>query len=138
MNKNILSQINSGLGDYRKTVWIYKKSTNVISSNYDSYRNIGYSKTYQSPIPIKAIVHQISPNGLVAKEIGLSESGAIEIMVNNMDAGLILNASKIKYNKQFYVTYHSAIGSKNLVTDLPFDMKKIVCFMHGNSDENNC
>ena len=137
MNKNIISQINDSLGDYKKTVWVYKKSTNVVSANYDSFRNIGYSKSYQSPTPIKAVVHQISSTGLIAKEIGLSLSGAIEIMVNNFDASLILNASRIKYNEQFYVTFHSATGSKNLVTDLPFGMKKIVCFIRGNSDASN-
>jgi len=137
MNKNIISQINDSLGSYKKTVWIYKKSTNAISTNYDSYRETGYSKAYQSPTPILAIVHQISSTGLVAKEIGLELSGAIEIMVSDMDAGLVMNASKIKYNKQFYVTYHSAMGSKHLITDLPFQMKKIVCFIQGNSDENN-
>ena len=137
MNKNIISQINNSLDGYKQTVWIYKKSSNIVSSNYDSYRNIGYSKTYQSPTPIKAVVHQISSTGLIAKEIGLSLSGAIEIMVNNFDASLILNASRIKYNEQFYVTFHSATGSKNLVTDLPFNMKKIVCFIRGNSNESN-
>jgi len=137
MNKNIISQINRSLDGYKQTVWVYKKATNIVSSNYDSYRNLGYSKTYQSPTPVNAVVHQISSTGLIAKEIGLSLTGAIEIMVSGMDASLIKNASKLKYRGQFYTTFHKALGTKNLITNLPFGMKKIVCFMQGNSDENN-
>lgn len=133
MNKNISTKIDKALDDYKKIIWIYKKSSNTVSSNYDPYRDIGYSSSLSSPIPIRAIVHQISSNGLVAKELGLSVTGAIEIIATDMEASLIKNASKLKYNNNFYTIYNNALGSRVMITQLPFNRTKIVCFIKGNS-----
>lgn len=134
MNKNIQDKLSKGLDDYKKTLWVYKKSSNTISSsNYDPYRGTGYTKAFQSPIPLKVIIHQISMNGLIVKELGLALNGAIEIICNNMEANLILTASKLKYDNKFYTVFIDALGSKTMVTDLPFNMKKIVCSIKGNS-----
>lgn len=133
MNRNINDKINKGLSDYKEIVWVYLKASNSLGSNYDPYRNTGYVETFQSSIPVKAIVHQISSTGLIAKELGLSLTGAIEIIVNDTDTSLIKNASKLKYKNEFYTTYHKALGSRTLVSNLPFNMTKFTCFLEGNS-----
>ena len=133
MNKNIQNQINNALSDYKETVWVYLKATNSLGANYDPFRNTGYVETFQSPIPVKAIIHQISSTGLIAKELGLSLTGAIEIIVNNVDSSAIKNASKLKYNGQFYTTYNKALGNKTLISPLRFNMTKFICFVEGNS-----
>jgi len=134
MNKNINYKINNALSDYKETIWVYLKASNTLGSNYDPYRNTGQTETFQSPIPVKAVaVHQISSTGLIAKELGLSVTGAIEIIVNDTDKELIKNAGKLKYNNQFYTTVHKALGSRTLVSPAPFNMTKFTCFIKGNS-----
>lgn len=133
MNKNISAKISKGLDDYKKTIWVYKKSTNAVSSNYDPYRETGYINSFQSPLPLKAIVHQISGSGLIFKELGLSLTGAVEIIVKDNEAEIIKNASKLKIDNSYYTLYNERTGSRVLITQLPFGMKKIVCFVKGNS-----
>ena len=129
---NINDKINNDLRDYKETIWVYTKASNSLGSNYDPYRNTGYVETFKSPTPIKAIVHQISSTGLIAKELGLSLTGAINITVNDNNASLIKIASKFKYKDRFYTTFNKALGSRTLITDLPFNMTKFVCFLKGN------
>jgi len=134
MNKNLNGKINKALDGCNETVWVYLKASNDLGANFDPYRNTGYVETFQSPIPIKAVaVHQLSGSGLVAKELGLSLTGAIEIIVNDTDKELIKNASKLKYNNQFYTTYHEALGARTLEMSRPFGMTKFTCFLQGNS-----
>lgn len=132
MRKNINDKINKALDEFKETILVYLKKTNSVGSNFDPYRNVGYVETFQSPIPVKAMIHQISSNGLMVKELGLVSTGAIEITVNDNDASLIQNASKLEYKKKFYTTYTKALGSRTLITDVQFGMKKIVCFLEGN------
>ena len=133
MNKNINDKINNAFSDYKETIWVYLKASNGFGENYDPYRNTGYVETFQSPLPVNAMVSQISPNGLIAKELGLSLTGAIEIIVNNVDQQLIKNAKKLKYNGQFYTTFNKALGSRMLMSSRRFDMTAFTCFLEGNS-----
>ena len=132
MNKNINDKVNKAFKDYKETVWVYSKKSNSLGSSYDPYRNTGYVETLQSPIPVNAIVHQISGSGLIAKELGLSLYGAIEIIVNDVDQQLIKNAEKLKYNGQLYTTYNKALGSRTLMNKRRFDMTAFTCFLEGN------
>lgn len=133
MNKNLNFTINNALHDQLETVWVYIKSGNTINTNYDPYRNTGYVETMQNPIPVKGIIHQISSNGLIALELGLTLIGAIEIIVNDNDAELIKNASKLEYDGKMYTTFHKNLGSRVLFSDKKLGMKSITCFLLGNS-----
>ena len=133
MDKNINNQINRALDGFKETIWVYLKSANNVGSNFDPYRNTGRVESFQSPIPVKAVVHQISDTGLIAKELGLSTTGAIEIIVDDKDASILENASKIKYNEKMYSTYHKALGSRMMISKRPFGMTKLMCFREGNS-----
>ena len=69
----------------------------------------------------------------MAKELGLSLTGAVEMIGKEWEIEMIKNASKVKYDNEFYTVYNDALGSRVLINLLPFDMKKIVCFVKGNS-----
>ena len=134
MRKDINKKINKALKGCTETVWAYIKDSNSLGSNYDPYLNVGQVETFQSPIPVKALsVHHISNDGLIAKELGLGLIGAIDIVVNDIDKELIKNASKIKYNNQFYTTYHKALGSRALMIPRSFETTKFTLFIIGNS-----
>ena len=134
MRKNINNKINKAFEGSKETIWAYPKASNSLGSDFDPYRETGYVETFGSPIPVKAIaVHQISSTGLVAKELGLSLTGAIQIIVNDTDKELVKNANKLKYNGQFYTTFHQALGSRVMMDAREFEMTSFTLFIKGNS-----
>ena len=134
MRRNINDKINKAFEGSKETIWAYPKASNSFGSNFDPIRNTGYVTTFQSPIPVKAVaVHQISSTGLVAKELGLSLTGAIQVIVNNTDKEIIKNSDKIKYNGQFYTTFHEALGSRVMMDAREFEMTSFTLFIKGNS-----
>ena len=117
---------------YSETVWVYLKASNTKSSSYDPYRNTGYTKTNQSPEPVKAYIRQIQGNSLVAREIGLTQSGAIEIVIKSSDENLFRICQKVKYNNEEYTPFIKALGNRIQIFKSPFDFSRIVLFRVGN------
>ena len=115
-----------------KTIFVYLKSTNAKDANYDSFRNSEYTETYQNPIAVKCIVKQASDSGLIAREIGLTQTGSIYLYVADSDLEIIKNASKLEYNKEFYSIYNKALGTKTLINKLDLGMSRILIFKEGN------
>lgn len=135
MNKNIAKFIyKNTIKEYNQDILVYLKSSNTKSTNYDSYRDIGFVETYQNPIVVKAKIKQVSGSSLVVREIGLSSSGAIYAFVNKQDSELLKIASKIEYNNEFYSVYNKALGDRFLVTDLDFNISKVLLFKMGNQN----
>lgn len=133
MNKNISNQIeNSVFKDYSETVWVYLKSVNSKGSSYDPYRNIGYTKKNQNPISVKAIVHPLSGNSLIARELGLIQSGSIELIIKKNDVNLFKICQKIEYEGNEYSTYNKALGNKVQITKRSFDYYRVLLFLKGN------
>jgi len=114
------------------TIWIYLKKTNSKGSSYDPFRNTGYTKTEQSPIPIKVNVRVLSPDSLIRREIGLAKIGAIEIQVDECSANIIKIAEKIKYNNELYATYNKAVGNQVQITTNEYGISRIILFKLGN------
>jgi len=134
MRKNINNKINKVFEGSKETLWAYPKGANSFGSNFDPIRNTGYVEAFDSPIPVKAVaVHQISNTGLVAKELGLSLTGAIQVIVNDTDKELVKNAGKLKYNGKFYTTFHEALGSRVMMDAREFEMTSFTLFIKGNS-----
>ena len=132
-NKNINSQIeHSVFKDYSETVWVYLKSSNSKGSNFDPYRNIGYVKTNQSPISVKAIVHPLSGSSLIVRELGLTETGSIELIIKKQDVNLFKMCQKIKYDDEEYSTYNKALGNRIQITKRSFDFYRVLLFRRGN------
>jgi hypothetical protein len=129
MNKNIHSKIkNTVFKDNAETIWVYLKLFNTKGSGYDPYRNTGYTKTNQSPEPVKAYVRQIQGNSLVAREIGLVETGAIEIVIDSRDINLFKICEKVKYNDVEYTPFNKACGNRLQIFTSPFNFVRIVLF----------
>lgn len=136
MRGDIQRRINSAINDsvfsdYAETIWVYLKASNSKGNTYDPYREIGYTKTNQSPFPIKVHARQLRENSLILRELGLSESGAIEIVVNEQDINFFKICQQIKYNDKIYTPFIKATG-KIQITKIPFGFFKIILFLRGN------
>jgi len=128
MNRNIHKQIaDVAFGD-KETVWVTLRSGTVKGANYDPYRKTGFTKSNQSPEPVNAHVRQIAGNSLIAREIGLLQSGAIEIVVNASDENLFRICEKIKYDDNEYTPFIKALGNKIQINKINFDFTRIVLF----------
>ena len=133
MNKNINSQIEEAVfKQYSETVWVYLKASNSKGSNYDAYRNTGYTQTNQSPIAVKAIVHPLSGNSLIIRELGLTEMGSIELIIKKQDKNLFKICQKIKYDEEEYSTFNKALGNRVQITKRSFDFYRVLLFKRGN------
>jgi len=132
-SRNIHNQIKQAIfKDYEETVWVYLKASNTKGSNYDAYRNTGYSVTNQSPEPVKAYVRQIQGNSLIARDIGLSQSGAIEIVIEAKDENIFRICEKVKYNDVLYSPFNQALGNKAQIFKSEFNFSRVVLFRQGN------
>ena len=132
-SRNIHNQIKQAIfKDYEETVWVYLKASNTKGSNYDAYRNTGYSVTNQSPEPVKAYVRQIQGNSLIARDIGLSQSGAIEIVIESKDENIFRICEKVKYNDVLYSPFNQALGNKVQIFKSEFNFSRVVLFRQGN------
>lgn len=129
MNRNIHQKLKDSIfKDYQETVWVYLKQTNAKSSNYDPYRNTGYTKTNQSPEPVKAYVRQIRGNSLVARELGLGQSGAIELVINSSDENIFRTCEKVKYDNVEYSTFTKALGDRVQIYKSDFNFSRVILF----------
>ena len=133
MDRNIHSHIvNNAFNDYSETIWVFLKASNTKGATYDPYRNTGYTKTNQSPIPVKAIVHPISGNSLIARELGLAEMGSIELIIKKKDKNLFKICQKIEYEGEEYSPFKKALGDRVQITKRSFDFYRVLLFKKGN------
>ena len=133
MDRNVHKKLRDTIfKEYEETLWVYLKASNTKSSSYDPYRNTGYTKTNQSPEPVKAYIRQIQGNSLVAREIGLTQSGAIEIVIKSSDENLFRICQKVKYNDEEYTPFIKSLGNRIQIFKSPFDFSRIVLFRVGN------
>ena len=132
-SRNIHNQIKQAIfKDYEETVWVYLKKTNTKGANYDPYRNTGFTVTNQSPEPVKAYIRQIQGNSLIARDIGLTQSGAIEIVIEAKDENIFRICEKVKYNDVLYSPFNQALGNKVQIFKSEFNFSRVVLFRQGN------
>ncbi len=134
MNDRNINQFidNTLFANLAKTVWVYLKSSNSKGVNYDPYNNVGYTKTNQAPQPVKALVRQIQGNSLIARELGLVHTGAIEIVVKEKDVNLFKICQKIKYKDLEYSPFNKALGNRIQIFETEFGLYRIILFKSGN------
>lgn len=133
MNKNIHKQLTiDAFKNYKETVWCYLKSSNSKGVNYDPYRNTGYTKTQQAPLNVDAIVHSLTPENRVLKELGYHEFGSIEIVIESKDINLIKICEKIEYDGNDYSPYTEALGNRIQISKRSFGFYKVILFKLGN------
>lgn len=132
MDKNLEQKISTeAFCRYCETVWVYLKGSNSLGKNFDPYRNIDTTITNDSPIPIKAIIHQTSANGLIVKELGLTEVGSIVLIVKDSDVNALKYSQKITYNDEEYTVCSKAVGNKFQMFKRPFGFNRITIFKVG-------
>lgn len=114
MNRDYISQ--SVFENIFKThavkVEVFLKGGKEKAASYDKYRDTGYTKTVQNPVFVKAMTKAISPNSLIIRELGLTQTGAIQILVKDADVNILKTSFKIKHNNIEYTSWNEALGNK--------------------------
>ena len=129
MDRNIHKRIkDTAFNENRETVWVFLKASNSKGSNYDPYRKTGFLTTKQSPEPVQAYVRTIQGNSLIAREIGLAQVGAIEIVIKSSDENLFRICEKVTYNDIEYTVFNEALGNKIQIMKSPFNFSRVILF----------
>ena len=115
-------------GDTVETLWVTLKASTVKGPNYDPNRQTGFTTTNSSPEPIDAHVRQIAGNSLIAREIGLTQSGAIEIVVDESSVNFFRICEKVLYDCNYYTPFSKALGNKIQIYKAEFGFSRIVLF----------
>lgn len=138
MDRNINSNIiNTAFADYSETIWVYLTKTNTKGTNYDPYRQTGYSQTQESPYPVKAIIATSIPWSLQKQDIGEFTYGAISLIIKKADVNAIKFAEKIEFNSEEYTAYSKAVGNKVQISRLSSNFYKVILFLKGNDSKKN-
>jgi len=123
-----LDKITQTFYDNTTNVYVYLRASKVKGENFDPERQAGFNIILQNPIIVQAIVRDIQPEKLILKEMGLTESGAIELLVKAKDIDTIKLAEKIIYETVEYYKYNDAVGKKMLIWKRPFGYYRIWLF----------
>ena len=97
---------------YRKTALVFLRGAKTREEDFDPFRNTGFVQKNQNPLPVKVLPKTVSPNSLIIREIGLTESGAIQIILHDRDVELIKNSEKVIIENREYYAYNDAVGNK--------------------------
>ena len=97
---------------YRKTALVFLRGAKTREEDFDPFRNTGFVQKNQNPLPVKVLPKTVSPNSLIIREIGLTESGAIQIILHDRDVELIKNSEKIIIENREYYVFNDAVGNK--------------------------
>lgn len=116
--------------DHSIKIQVFLRGQKVKGQNYDKFRDVGYEKELQNPIFIDAMQKTVSSNSLIIREIGLIQSGAIQIIVKDNDLSFIKLAEKILINDVEYTPFIKALGSRIQIEKLPFNYHKIILFIY--------
>lgn len=129
MHKSIQYQIEEKVfRNFSENLFVYLLKSFSYGSNYDPYREEGGVFLQNNPIAVKGIVRQISGDSLIRREIGIQETGAVEVIIKERDISLIKNAEKVIYNQEEYALYNKALGSRMQIFKRPFGFYKVIMF----------
>lgn len=116
------------LKDYAEKIFVYLPGAKVKSSNYDKFRDVGYTVAQQNYLTVNAWVRPMVSNELVVKQLGLVSIGTIKIIVKNNDVALFKLASRIVYKDEDFYVYNDAVGKKMLMINLDDNYTEITLF----------
>ena len=124
-NKNFAAYI---LKDYAEKVFVYLPGASTKSANYDKFRDIGYQRSIQNYLTVKAWVRPMVSNELVVKQLGLVSIGSVKIVIKNNDVALFKLASRIVIKGEDFYVYNDAVGKKMLMVNLDDSYTEITLF----------
>lgn len=131
MDRNLSNKIFEELFRKRQgtvKVKVFMKSSKSIGTNYDPFRNTNYTKTKQNPIFIQALVRDVSPEKLIYKEMGVSETGAKELVIHSRDVNAIKISERIEIDGENYYIYNDRVGNKLQIFKRSFDYYRVIIF----------
>ncbi len=114
---------------YRITALVFLRGAKTREDNFDPFRETGFVQQNQNPLPVKILTKTISPNSLVFREMGLTEAGALQIILQDKDVTLIKNSEKITIDNIEYYVFNQAVGNKFQIFPTQFTKySKIILF----------
>lgn len=125
INEDIFTKIFS---DFAVEIPVIIRSGKTKGEFYDKFRKTGYEITNQNPLFIRALTKAVAPNSLIIRELGLTESGAYQIIVQDDDVALIKLAQEITIDGNKYTPWLKALGSRIQIFPLKFGYTKILIF----------
>lgn len=125
INKNVFDQI---FLNHSTKITIFLRASKNKGSNFDPFRETGYEKTTQNPFFIKGIIKSLAPNSLIIREMGLTESGALQLLIKDNDVSLIKLSKKMIIDGKEYYIYNDRIGNKLQIFPLRFGYSKLIVF----------
>lgn len=119
--------------EHARTGYAHLKGSQEKGSNFDPYRNTGYTVTKKNPKPFKLLYRPLSASSLAQKELGVIESGAIEILIRNNDIGLIKLSDQLTIKNKKYVAWNNKVGNRLQLFESQFSgFSKIIVFLRVN------
>lgn len=85
-----------------------------------------YTKTALNPITINGIVRSVSPEALVWKQYGLSETGSVEILTDKKYKTWFENCHKIEIDNDIFTVFKDTTGSRAVMQERPNDILRVV------------
>jgi len=125
VNKKIFDNV---FLDHSIKIRVFLRASKVKGDNFDPFRQTQFDETSQNPLFVDAITKSVSPNELLLKSFGLTEAGALQIIIKENDLSLIKLSQKIIIDNEEYYVRNDAVGGKLQVFDRPFGYKRIIIF----------
>ena len=116
------------LSDYSEKVFVYLPGASTKSANYDKFRDIGYQRSIQNYLTVKAWVRPMVSNELVVKQLGLVSIGSVKIVIKNNDVALFKLASRVVIKNEDFYVFNDAVGKKMLMVELDDSYTEITLF----------
>ena len=100
-------------------------ATKTAGEDFDSYEK-NYTYSNLNPQTVKGYVREVDPTKLVYKQYGLSEQGAVEVLIDDKYEDWFRNCNKIEINGYNYHVFRESVGNRALITLRPFKLMRIV------------
>lgn len=116
------------LKDYNEKIQVYLPGAKTKGTNYDKFRDIGYTVAQQNYLTVNAYVRPMVSGELVFKQLGLVAIGSVKITVKNNDVNLFKLANRIVIRNEEYYVFNDAVGKKMLLVQLDENYSEITLF----------
>ena len=114
---------------FHKKALVFIRSSKEALEDFDPFSDTGYTIKSQNSLTVKILTKTITSNNLILKELGLVESGAIQIILHKRDVTLIKNSRKILINNIEYYVFNNAVGNRFQIFSTDYsDYPKIILF----------
>lgn len=100
-------------------------STKVMGPGYNPYEG-NYTTGNLNPITVKGYRKEISPSSLVYRQMGIKETGAVQIVCDEKYKSYFELCNKIEIEGDEFEVYKTAVGSRASIQKQPYKMIRVV------------